>query len=144
MESLDLLIHTQYQTTITYLKQSLKQLFHLLYQMLMHHLQLKLKFRWFQISMFTAIKTITTEEVIMEVTMGNITDTTEVYIIVMDIIMIVTTQVVITVGTMEDIMEVVIMGILTVVIVMEVVDIMGAAVITCLEALWLYLSFSLF
>ena len=80
--------------------------------------------------MVTAIKTITTE-VIMEVTMANITDTMEVDIIVMDIILIVITQMVIT-------------EILTAVTVMEVVVIMGAAAITCLEALSLCLSFSLF
>ncbi len=143
MESLDKLIHTQYQTTITYLKQSLKQLFQLLNQMLMHHLQLKLKSLWFPISMVTAIQTITTE-VIMEVTMANITDTMEVDIIVMDIILIVIIQMVITVGIMDGIMVVVITEMLTAVTVMEVVDIMGAAAITCLEALSLYLSFSLF
>ncbi len=143
MESQDLLIHTQYQTTITYLKQSLKQLFLLLNQMLMHHLQLKLKSHWFPISMFTAIQTITTE-VIMEVTMANITDTMEVDIIVMDIILTATTQMVITVGIMEVIMVVVITEILTAVTVMEVVVIMGAVAITCLEALSLCLSYSLF
>ena len=136
MESLNLLIHTQYQTTITYLKQSLKQLFQILKQMLMHHLQLKLKSHWYPISMVTAIQTITTE-IIMEATMANITDTTEV-----DIILIVTTQMVITVGIMEDIMVVVITGILTAVTVMEVVVIMGAAAITSLEALSLWLSYS--
>ena len=93
--------------------------------------------------MVTAIQTITTE-VIMEVTMANITDTMEVDIIVMDIILIVITQMVITVGIMEGIIVVVITEILTAVTVMEVVVIMGAAAITCLEALSLCLSFSLF